>query len=87
MMNELKAFEPLAAAAAREKAPEIDVTDRVLERIGPRWESGPAEVPLAVFSAVSVLAASIALVMGLQAWYLLCDPLGSLFQPLTMVIQ
>lgn len=86
-MNELRAFESLAAAASRERTPEIDVADRVMRRIGSRWETSLPEAPLAVVSAVSVLAASIAVVLAVQAWYLLCDPLGSLFHPLTMVMR
>lgn len=86
-MNEIDRFKRLAAAAAREEPPRLDVTGRVLARIAPGPRPRALETPLAVFSGAAVLAASIAVVVALHAWAVFSDPLGGLFQPLTMVMR
>ena len=86
-MNRFETFRSLAATAARETPPSLDVTDRVLERIERRADRGPLVAPMVVFSGVSVLAASIAVAVALSCWAALTDPLGGLFVSLTMVMQ
>ena len=85
-MNQFEVFKSLAAAASRDGPPVIDVTDRVMARISPQRRRA-VDMPLIVFSGLSVLAASIAAIVAVQAWSILSDPLAGLFQPLTLVMQ
>jgi hypothetical protein len=89
-MDMLQRFEQLAAAARREAPPAIDVTARVMARIRRqvRPEARRADnITLAVMAVVSVLAASIVAVVAMDAWSAMIDPMSSLFQPLSVVMQ
>jgi len=86
-MNRFEVFKSLAAAALRDVPPTSDVTGRVMAQISPAVRRPALDVPLAVFSGVSVLAASIAAIVAVQAWSVFSDPLAGLFQPLTLVMK
>jgi hypothetical protein len=90
-MNKLEQFELLASAARRERVPRLDVTARVLARIRPAEARRAGrlpleEVPLLAVSGLSVLAATIVVVLAVDAWAPLVDPLAGLFTPLMMVM-
>jgi len=90
-MNELERFELLARAARSEPVPPLDVTARVLARIRPaearRAQEPPLEeVPLLAASGLAALAATIMVVVAVDAWAPLVDPLAGLFTPLMMVM-
>lgn len=87
MMNRDERFEAWAARARQETVPSVDVVAGVVHRIqagSPRRES---DMPWYVCSGLSVLAASVMLVVALDSWQSLTDPLAGLFSSLTMVMQ
>jgi hypothetical protein len=83
----LESFKILAAHAAREQVPELDVTAGVLRRIRAARPQRELEMPWLIFSGVSLAAAAVVLMVAVQSWAPLVDPLSGLFDPLTMVIQ
>jgi len=86
-MNHLDAFLLLASRARGEPAPAVDVSADVLRRIramGPRRD---VELPLLVFSGVSLLAATIVVAVAVSLWAPLADPLAGLFRPCFVVMQ
>lgn len=86
-MNELERFESLARRARNEPVPRVDVTARVLSRIGRTELRRAVDMPLLAMSGLSVMAASILLAMVLNAWAPLMDPLAGLFSSLTLVMR
>lgn len=85
-MNELDTFRRLAHTARKEAIPRIDVTARVLQTLHRREEPQGVNLALLVCSSLSVAAASILLVLAIDAWLPLADPVSDLVQ-LTMVMQ
>ena len=85
----MKRFEELAAAARREQAPGVDVTDRVLQSLRERDLSpGHAmEKPLLMFSAVSFASAVIVAIIAAQTWFSGHDPLVDMIGSLAMVMK
>ncbi len=86
-MNEMETFERLAVAARREPSPPIDVANRVLAAIAPPRPGRTVDLPLAIFSGLSLAAALVALAVAIQAWSVLSDPLAGFLGPLTVVMQ
>jgi hypothetical protein len=86
MTNELERFARLAAVARRERAPHVDVSAGVLERIRAAEVRAALETPLLVISGLSLLAASVGFALAWDLWSTLSDPLSSLLQ-LTAVLQ
>lgn len=86
-MNRWRQFERLAAEARAEPAPTVSVSDWVLRDIRCSIRARSVNVPLLVFSGLSVAAASIMLVFAVQSWNAMTDPFLSMFDTLTMVIQ
>lgn len=87
-MNTLERFEHWAAKARRDAPPPLDVSAAVLQAIcyrAPREEADA--LPLVLTAVLSVLAASVTIALALDSWLSLTDPLGGLFQPLTLVMQ
>jgi len=79
-MDPLEALERLADQARKEAVPDFDVSARVLASVG----DGPARrvLPLSLFAAVSAVAASIILAVGIYSLLAEPDPLALLAAPL-----
>lgn len=79
-MDIIRKIEHLAQQALREQAPAFHVADRVMTEV----QSAPAEdiIVLGWFGGLSVLAASIVLVISLQSWQVLVHPLFQMMIPL-----
>lgn len=87
-MEPMKEIDKLAETARREPAPSVHVTQDVMQRIRQeRDESGILPLRLGWFAVASAAAAGVAAVLTYQAWSGLLDPMGSLFNPLFLVIQ
>lgn len=74
----LTALEELAAAARREPAPAIDVTQAVFARI--RADAAAEDRPLAWLAASACAAAAFTAVLAWPALQILTDPLAYLFE-------
>jgi hypothetical protein len=79
-MTEWERFERLAALARRVPAPRPDVAARVLRTIRAMEASQTVDLPMLIFSAVSLVAASIGILLVVQAWSPLSDSLSGMFQ-------
>jgi len=86
-MNDLEKLLWLASRARREPIPPVDVSARVLARLRAPVERPASGLPLLAFSGLAAVAASIVLVIALESWSALSDPLAGLLSPLTMVMQ
>jgi hypothetical protein len=86
-MNTWERFETLAARAGDETGPHVDATARVLRHISRLPAQQCADLPLWVASGLSLAAASIVAVLAIQSWAAAADPLSSLFDTLTIVMQ
>ena len=86
-MNELARFEAMARSARGELTPRLDVAARVLARIRRIETRREVDVPFLAVSGLSVLAASVMLMMAVEVWLPLVDPLAGLFNSLTMVMR
>jgi len=85
-MNNLDAFQKLAAQAGRDTPPEIDVTGRVLDSLR-STRSLPEELPMLAFTGLSMAAASVVGFFAYQAWVAAQDPFVGFFTSLTMVMR
>ncbi len=85
-MNEWERFQRLAALARREPALRPDVAARVLRTIRTAEAPQTVNLPMLIFSGVSLLAASIGMLLAMQAWSPLSDSLSGMFQ-WTIVLQ
>ena len=84
MSKSLEYVERLARRARQERAPQGDVSQRVLSRLGER-ETVMA-TPMLVFATGYAALASVALVYGYILFETMNDPLLSLFQQSTIVM-
>lgn len=84
-MNEVEWLKQMADRAGQDAPPRIDVTAAVLRelRSSPRQEQGP----LAVFAAVSAVAAAIVFTVAVQAWQDLGDPLAAMMSSINVVMK
>jgi len=83
-MNRWDTFCEMARQARTEPVPPLDVTDRVLADLYRPTYRRADTVSWALAAGVSVLAASVAAVVTLDAWSAVTDPLAGLFQTWTM---
>jgi len=81
-MNMLDRIDQLAGIACGEQVPVNDVSDRVLGRISTAWRYRGSIKPLAVFTAVSGIAAAILLFIALQFGGSEPDPTWTMIKPL-----
>jgi anti-sigma factor RsiW len=87
-MEHMKEIDKLAETARGDSAPPVNVTGEVMQRIRQeRDKSGMLPLRLGWFAVASAAAAGVAAVLTYQAWSGLLDPMGSLFNPLFLVIQ
>ena len=86
-MNNWERFETLAARARHETGPHVEVTPGVLNEIRRTPAGQLANLPLWLFSGLSLVAASIVLLLATETWIAATDPLLTLFDTLTMVMQ
>ena len=86
-MDNWQQFEALAACARAETGSPVEVTAGVLREIRRTSAGQRADVPLWLFSGLSLVAASIVLLLAIQTWTAATDPLSALFDALTMVMQ
>lgn len=86
-MNSWERFESLVASARGESGPPVEVTTGVLSEIRRRSARQGANLPLWLFSGLSLAAGSIALLLAAEPWAAATDPLATLFDTLTMVMQ
>lgn len=77
MTDALKYLEKLAARARLEMAPPTRVSSRVLQRLA--QDDIPVEQIIRPFAMVTVLAAIVTLILTIQLYDLLSDPLTGLF--------
>lgn len=82
MMDEL---DRLAAAARRERAPEVSVSHAVLARI--RDENAIVNRPLAFMAMGSMVAATVMVTMSVSILQVLSDPLAPLFSVAPLLVQ
>ncbi len=83
MKDSLDYIERLASRARQEKAPQGDVSQRVLLRLTGR---GPSfATPMAVFALGYAAAASVALVYGVSLIQAFSDPFASVFQMASVI--
>jgi hypothetical protein len=85
-MTEWERFERLAALARRDPAWQPDVAARVLRTIRAAEAAQTVNLPMLIFSGVSLVAASIGMLLAVQAWSPLSDSLSGMFQ-WTIVLQ
>ncbi len=85
-MSTMDRFKRLAGIAREERPPAIDVTDRVMSAIALPGRNRAVDVPLAVLSGLSLLAASVAVAVAIQSWGAVADPMAVFFSPLTGVM-
>ena len=85
-MTEWERFERLATLARRDAAPRLDVAARVLRTIRAAEAAQTVNLPMLIFSGVSLVAASIGMLLAVQAWSPLSDSLSGMFQ-WTIVLQ
>jgi hypothetical protein len=85
-MTEWERFERLVALARREPVPRTDVAARVLRTIRAMESPQTVDLPMLILSGVSLLAASIGILLAMQAWSPLSDSLSGMFQ-WTIVLQ
>jgi hypothetical protein len=86
-MKEESLFDAWAARARREPAPPADVVAGVLRRIQASPPRREVDWLWLTSGAISVLAASAMLMLALQRWESLTDPLAGMFSALTLVLQ
>jgi hypothetical protein len=79
-MTEWERFQRLAALARRDPAPRLDVAARALRTIRAIKSPQTVDLPMLIFSGVSLVAASIGIVLAMQAWSPLSDSLSGMFQ-------
>jgi hypothetical protein len=79
-MTEWERFQRLAALAQREPAPRPDLAARVLRTIRAAEAPQTVDLPMLIVSGVSLLAASIGIMLAVQAWSPLSDSLSGMFQ-------
>jgi hypothetical protein len=85
-MTEWERFQRLAALARLCPAPRPDVAARVLRTIRAMEAPQTVDLPMLIFSGVSLVAASIGILLAMQAWSPLSDSLSGMFQ-WTIVLQ
>ncbi len=85
-MTEWERFQRLTALARRDPAPRPAVAVRVLRTIRAMEAPQTVDLPMLIFSGVSLLAASIGMFLAMQAWSPLSDSLSGMFQ-WTSVLQ
>ena len=85
-MTDWERFERLAALARRAPAPRLDVAAGVLQTIRAMESSQSVDLPMLIFSGISLVAASIGMLLAIQAWSPLSDSLSGMFQ-WTIVLQ
>ena len=85
-MTEWERFERLATLARRDAAPRLDVAARVLRTIRATEAPRAVDLPMLIFSGVSLAAAAIGIFLAMQAWSPLSDSLSGMFQG-TIVLQ
>ncbi len=86
-MNEMERFEALAAWARRETPPRAIVAASVSRSIQKAYVRRIDDLPFIIGSAVSALAASVAIVVAAEGWTAMTDPLLNLFDAFYMVMQ
>jgi hypothetical protein len=86
-MNELSRFEQFTAAARHEAVPRLDVRGTVLRDLRATVASRSVDAPLALFSGAALIAATITAAWVLPMWWDLAEPLSSLFDVLSVVMQ
>ena len=84
-MTDLERFGRLAMLARREAAPRTEVAARVLRTIRAMEAPQTMDLPMLIFSGVSLVAASIGMLLAVQAWSPLSDSLAGLFQWTTVL--
>lgn len=89
MDDELVRFEKMASHARKEARPEVNVTQQVIRSLRSREEVryNPMERPLLVFSLASLVSAVIMVLIALDGWRSLSDPLGQTIHFMAMVMQ
>jgi hypothetical protein len=87
MMNVLERFAQLASRARSEPVPPLDVCPSVIRDIGRFRRPAGSEPALMLSAAVSVLAASIVVMIVWDAWAPLHDPLAGILEPLDLVLR
>jgi len=85
-MTDFETFQRLARAARQEPVPRLDVAARVLRTVRAAERPREVELPLLLFSALSVVAASIVCVLAVRAWSP-ADPVSDLVQLTTVMLQ
>jgi hypothetical protein len=85
-MTEWERFQRLAALARRDSAPRVEVAGRVLRTIRAMDAPQTVDLPMLIFSGVSLVAASIGVLLAMQAWSPLSESLSGMFQ-WTIVLQ
>jgi hypothetical protein len=87
-MNALQRFEQLARRAGGERAPALDISQRVLRAIqAPRPRFEMYRPVLAAAAGLSLVAASAILAFAVQDWLTWNDPMSGLIQSFTLVLQ
>jgi hypothetical protein len=88
-MNIEKRFKTLAALARAERAPDVDVSARVLEIIAGDHQQAMfvSERPWAWLAAVSSAAAVLAVLFTIAAYNVWADPLSEISQAVAWVMQ
>ena len=85
-MTDWERFERLAALARRGPVPPLDVAAGVLRTIRAMQSPRTVDLPMLICSGISLVAASIGMLLAIQAWSPLSDSLSGMFQ-WTIVLQ
>jgi hypothetical protein len=84
-MNRMQQFEHLAQHARLEPVPTLDVAPRVLATLRD-MEPAATSLPMFAVAGLSLAAASVMVAWAVNSLLSIADPLGSLFQPLALVL-
>lgn len=87
-LNEEKWLQSLAERARDESGPVVDVADSVMQTVAIEQPmlAARSDKPLMIFTAVTVIAASIALMIGWQSWSAISNPAFEVVQSFDSVM-
>jgi hypothetical protein len=81
-MDALEPLDRLARRARQEQTPVFDVADRVRFLIRAERSQAVTLIPMGIFGGLAALAASITVVLAIQLWTYMSNPVMELLTPL-----
>ncbi len=81
-MDALEPLDRLARRARQEQTPVFNVADKVRLRIRAERSQSVTLIPMGIFGGLAALAASITVVLAIQLWSYMSNPVMELLTPL-----